>query len=66
MDIGIGLLRIAQGVEGLQLSDALADGAGVVNPQGRAVLLGQMAQRGVGKRAHGADHRPDNPCCKML
>src|SRR5256885_12179225 len=45
VDVGAGLLCKADGVEGLELGDACADGGGVIDPQWRAVLVGQGPDR---------------------
>ena len=46
VDVGAGLLRKADGVEGLELGDACADGGGVIDPQRRTVLVGQGPELG--------------------
>jgi hypothetical protein len=44
VDVGAGLLGKAHGVESLELGNALADGGGVIHPQRRAVLVGQVPE----------------------
>ena len=46
VDVGAGLLCKAHGVESLELGNALADGGGVIDPQRRAVLVGQVPELG--------------------
>ena len=53
MDVRVGLLRKAHGVELRQLRNARADGGRVVDPQGRAVLLGELGEGVVGDGFHG-------------
>jgi hypothetical protein len=63
--IGIGLLRIADGVETTQLGDARADGGGVVDPQRCAVGACQSAQQGRIERVHLTDDAATKPCRQM-
>src|SRR5690606_15573557 len=51
VDVGAGLLRKADGVEARQLGNARAYGCGVIDPQRRAVLVGQGPQLGGSERA---------------
>jgi hypothetical protein len=52
--VGVGLLGVADGVEGPQLGDALADGGGVIHPQRRAMGARQGAEQIGGERIHAA------------
>ncbi len=44
VQVGAGLLRVADDVEAAQLGDALADDGGVVDPQRGAVLGGELGE----------------------
>ena len=53
VDVGVGFLGEADGVEGAQFGDAGADGGGVVDPQRGAVLAGEGLEQGIGEGVHG-------------